>query len=427
MNIPLHDSTDSARRPQPPHRGRSAACIPFAADDPVLAQIVGRDPAAPRARRPGGAARVRARPPAAQGAAGHRPGARRRRSARSTASRASKPRRTAIVNLFIDRQAALAALARAGAERRPPLGGKTIVEHTAINPNKAAHIGHLRNAALGDAFGRLLRFLGRRSRSRTTSTTRASRLPTSRSASASSEHTRSRRSAHIADTSRFDYVCWDLYARVTEWYERGQGRASPSAAQALHDIEHGGNATAALAHFIADRIVRCHLQTMGRMNIDYDLLTWEGDILKLHFWTHAFEFLKKIGAVFLQTEGRLKGCWVMTIDDEAGAAQPDAATDAAEAAGGRRGPRDRSAREGDRAIRRHGHLRRQGHGVSAVEVRPPRQGLPLSPVHRRGRTVRRCGRRARRPRARRPTTRRSAARRRSATSSTRASRTCRSS
>jgi arginyl-tRNA synthetase len=59
---------------------------------------------------------------------------------------------------------------------------------------------------------------------------------------------------------------------------------------------------------------------MRRLNIGYDLLTWEGDILRLHFWSHAFEFLKKTGAVFLQTDGKLKGCWVMRIDDE-----PDAA------------------------------------------------------------------------------------------------------
>ena len=72
-----------------------------------------------------------------------------------------------------------------------------------------------------------------------------------------------------------------------------------------------------MAQFIADRIVRKHLETMARLNIGYDLLTWEGDILRLHFWTHAFEFLKQTGAVFLQTEGKLKGCWVMRIDDEA--------------------------------------------------------------------------------------------------------------
>ena len=121
----------------------------------------------------------------------------------------------------------------------------------------------------------------------------------------------------IAGAERFDYYCWDLYARVTEWYEEDKTRLKIRAA-ALHDIERGGNDTAALAAFVADRIVRAHVKTMRRMNIRYDLLTWEGDILRLHFWTHAFEFLKKTGAVFLQTEGKLKGCWVMQIDETAG-------------------------------------------------------------------------------------------------------------
>ncbi len=88
-------------------------------------------------------------------------------------------------------------------------------------------------------------------------------------------------------------------------------------AETLHDIEHGGNDNAAIAAFIADRIVRCHLQTMTRMNVDYDLLTWEGDILRLKFWAQAFDVLKAKGAVYLRTEGRLKGCWVMPIQDDA--------------------------------------------------------------------------------------------------------------
>src|SRR5207342_3161949 len=73
--------------------------------------------------------------------------------------------------------------------------------------------------------------------------------------------------------------------------------------------------TAEMASVIAERIVRTHLATMRRMNIEYDLLTWEGDILRLHFWAHAFEFLKKTGEVYLQTEGKLAGCWVMKIDE----------------------------------------------------------------------------------------------------------------
>src|SRR4029079_12663975 len=119
----------------------------------------------------------------------------------------------------------------------------------------------------------------------------------------------------LADSTRFDYYCWDLYAKVTEWYEGDRDRLKIRSA-ALHAIEHGGNDTAAMAAFIADRIVRAHLKTMRRLNIRYDLLTWEGDILRLHFWTHAFEFLKKTGEVYLQTDGKLAGCWVMKIDDE---------------------------------------------------------------------------------------------------------------
>ena len=119
----------------------------------------------------------------------------------------------------------------------------------------------------------------------------------------------------IADSTRFDFYCWDLYARVTHWYEEDKERLKIRAA-ALHDIEHGGNDASGLAQFIADRIVRCHLQTMARLNVDYDLLTWEGHILRLQFWTRAFEILKEKGAVYLQTEGKLAGCWVMKIDDE---------------------------------------------------------------------------------------------------------------
>src|SRR6185295_1410323 len=119
---------------------------------------------------------------------------------------------------------------------------------------------------------------------------------------------------------RFDFYCWDLYARVTEWYEADKARLEVRQ-RALHDIEHGGNDTAALGALVADAIVRRHLETMRRLNIDYDLLTWEGDILRLKFWAHAFEILKRQGTVFLQTEGRLKGCWVMKIEGEQGGAE----------------------------------------------------------------------------------------------------------
>jgi arginyl-tRNA synthetase len=222
------------------------------------------------------------------------------------------------VNFFLDRPVWMRewlTLASASATS----DGKAIVEHTAINPNKAAHIGHLRNAALGDAFGRLLRFLGRQVEIQNYIDDTGVQVADVVVGFRELEHKTLDEVKAIADAGKFDYYCWDLYARVTEWYA-GSAERLTVRARALHDIEHGGNDTAALASFIADRIVRAHLKTMRRLNIGYDLLTWEGDILRLHFWTHAFEFLKKTGAVFLQSEGKLKGCWVMRIDDEPGEA-----------------------------------------------------------------------------------------------------------
>jgi arginyl-tRNA synthetase len=219
------------------------------------------------------------------------------------------------VNFFLDRAAALNQWLEQVDRGSTATLDKTIVEHTAINPNKAAHIGHLRNAALGDAFGRLLRFLGRRVEIQNYIDDTGVQVADVAVGFRELEGTSLDEVRQLADAGRFDYYCWDLYARVTEWYEEDKERLKIRA-RALHDIEHDVPPTADLARFIADRIVRCHLGTMKRMNIAYDLLTWEGDILRLHFWTHAFEFLKKTGAVFLQTDGRLAGCWVMRIDDE---------------------------------------------------------------------------------------------------------------
>jgi arginyl-tRNA synthetase len=228
------------------------------------------------------------------------------------------------VNFFLDRARHLSTWLQPSEAVGPIAQEKTIVEHTAINPNKAAHIGHLRNAALGDAFGRLLRYLGRRVEIQNYIDDTGVQVADVAVGFREIEGKDLDAVRQIADTTRFDYYCWDLYARVTEWYEQDKDRLKIRTA-ALHAIEHGGNPTADLAGFIADRIVHCHLGTMRRLNIGYDLLTWEGDILRLHFWSHAFEFLKRTGAVFLQTEGKLKGCWVMRIDDDPAPAEDEAA------------------------------------------------------------------------------------------------------
>ena len=218
------------------------------------------------------------------------------------------------VNLFLERQQFL--LDRFAGTSPTPAGSleKTIVEHTAINPNKAAHVGHLRNAALGDTLVRVLRFRGTPVEVQNYIDDLGVQVADVLVGFRELEGLALPEVMKIAETTRFDYYCWDLYSRVTEWYEGDKTRLEIRA-RALHDLEHGGNEIAEMGAFIVDRIVRTHLKTMARLNIAYDLLTYEGDILRLKFWSHAFEILTAQGAVFLQTEGRLAGCWVMRIDE----------------------------------------------------------------------------------------------------------------
>ena len=233
-----------------------------------------------------------------------------------------EPAPNGYLNIYLDRPAFVAKIMPLGSDPNTDTGvrshrdGKAIVEHTAINPNKAAHIGHLRNSALGDTLVRVQRFRGVPVEVQNYIDDTGVQVADVVVGFRELEGKTLDDIRLIADSTRFDYYCWDLYARVTQWYEADKERLKIRAAT-LHDIEHGGTATSAIAQFIADRIVRSHLQTMARLNVDYDLLTWEGHILRLQFWARAFEILKEKGAVYLQTEGKLAGCWVMRIEDDA--------------------------------------------------------------------------------------------------------------
>ena len=234
------------------------------------------------------------------------------------------------LNLFLDRPAFL--MTRLGIRGSlPPVPArtdKTIVEHTAINPNKAAHIGHLRNSALGDTLVRVLKFRGSPVEVQNYIDDTGVQVADVVVGFRELEKLDLAGVKDIAAKTRFDYYCWDLYAKVTEWYGNDKEKLKSRAAM-LHDIEHGVEPNAAIAAFIADTIVRCHLKTMARLNIDYQLLTWEGDILRLKFWARAFEAMKATGAVYLQNEGKHAGCWVMAIDPSTSlrAGDPDTAPD----------------------------------------------------------------------------------------------------
>jgi arginyl-tRNA synthetase len=193
------------------------------------------------------------------------------------------------------------------AEKRP---GKVLVEHSSINPNKAAHIGHLRNAILGDTFVRLLRFAGREVDVQNYIDNTGVQVA---DVIVGFLHLEKKSRAEIEQLSgqpRFDYYCWDLYARVSQWYEQSKENLT-ARREVLHAIEAGGNETAAIADLISTAVLRRHLETMDRLEIEYDFLPRESEILHLHFWDAAFNKLRDGGVLFFQTEGKNKGCWVM--------------------------------------------------------------------------------------------------------------------
>jgi arginyl-tRNA synthetase len=217
----------------------------------------------------------------------------------------------------------------------PRARGKILVEHTSINPNKAAHIGHLRNAVLGDTFTRLLRFTGENVEVQNyidntgvqVADVVVGFLHVEKKTLAEVEALiRATTAPSIAPAGRFDYYCWDLYARVFQLYEEDK-EAVKWRAQALKDIEEGQGETAAMAELISTAIVRTHLETMLRLNIEYDLLAQESEILKLHFWSAAFELLKRKQAIRFEDAGKNAGCWVMDLGETAKEAEgesPDA-------------------------------------------------------------------------------------------------------
>jgi arginyl-tRNA synthetase len=229
------------------------------------------------------------------------------------------------INARVERERFAAALAADEKPKADVPAGKVLVEHSSINPNKAAHIGHLRNAILGDTFVRLLHFAGREVDVQNYIDNTGVQVA---DVIVGFLHLEKKSRAEIEELTRqprFDYYCWDLYAQASRWYEQDkQNREARQ--QVLHAIEEGGNETAAIADLISIAVLRRHLETMHRLDIEYDFLPRESEILHLHFWDAAFTKLKDSGVLSFETEGKNKGCWVMR---RAGTSKSETAADAA--------------------------------------------------------------------------------------------------
>ncbi|MGB8476268.1 MAG: arginine--tRNA ligase [Candidatus Acidiferrum sp.] len=235
------------------------------------------------------------------------------------------------LNFYFDRaafwqEAQLEAAAKSAAASSR--SGKVIVEHTSINPNKAAHIGHVRNAVLGDTMARVLRHARHPVQVQNYIDNTGVQVADVVIGFLDMERRTPVSVKMAAMEPRFDYYCWNLYAKTTQFFEEDKARAAELRGRTLKAIEEDRGEEAEVAQVVADAVVSLHLRTMARLGIFYELLARESEILHLKFWDTAFEKLKASGAIQLATSGKMAGCWIMPWKEEA--ADGKAANDAAE-------------------------------------------------------------------------------------------------
>jgi len=221
------------------------------------------------------------------------------------------------LNTYFDR-GAFWVNAQAEAQRQavPQRNEKVIVEHTSINPNKAAHIGHVRNAVLGDTLARILRHEGERVQVQNYIDNTGVQVADVVIGLLMMEKRTPVNVKMLAREPKFDYYCWDLYAKVTQFFAENKEQAAKWRGETLRAIEEDRGEESEVAQVVADAIVSTHLRTMARLGIEYELLARESEILHLKFWDAAFAMLKESGAIQLATTGKMAGCWIMPWKEE---------------------------------------------------------------------------------------------------------------
>lgn len=223
------------------------------------------------------------------------------------------------LNAYFDRGAFWESAQRETSEEPPAADAaqqKIIVEHTSINPNKAAHIGHVRNSVLGDTMVRILRHAGKRVQIQNYIDNTGVQVADVVIGLLRMEERTATNVMALTHEPKFDYYCWDLYAKATAFFAEDPVRAAKLRGETLKAIEENRGEDAEVAQIVADAIVTRHLNTMARLDIHYDLLARESEILHLKFWDTAFEMLKKSGAIHLAESGKMKGCWVLPWEEK---------------------------------------------------------------------------------------------------------------
>jgi arginyl-tRNA synthetase len=196
---------------------------------------------------------------------------------------------------------------------------KVFIEHTSVNPNKAMHIGHLRNSVLGDTVARVLKWNGFSTEVCNYIDDTGLQVVDVVTALLYLDFPFYTEGSDfkavwgkVPADQPFDYFCWDLYARFQNELEKNPSLLERRE-EVLHQIEGGIHAIAVFAKELATKVVQSHLETVAQLSIFYDLLNWESDIIARGFWEATFELLKEKGTLRFETEGPNEGCWVVPL------------------------------------------------------------------------------------------------------------------
>lgn len=190
-------------------------------------------------------------------------------------------------------------------------GSKITLEHTSVNPNKALHIGHVRNVVVGDSMVRILRKAGYFVQ--TLNYIDDSGLQV---ADILLGFTHLGFSQEPPMGQKFDHYCGDeVYVKTTEKYQ-----SSPELQEIrnkiLKEIEEGSSETSKFASKITMRVLFEQLKTCWRLGASYDCLNFESEIVRSKLWPQIFDKLKQMNLIKFESDGKNKDCWVIIAEGE---------------------------------------------------------------------------------------------------------------
>ncbi|MEE8132912.1 MAG: arginine--tRNA ligase [Nitrososphaerales archaeon] len=183
---------------------------------------------------------------------------------------------------------------------------RVLLEHTSVNPNKALHIGHIRNVVIGDCLYRILQYTNHNiyvlNYIDDSGLQVADIIVAFKFANFS-----------IQSDKKFDHYCGnELYVKVNEMYEQNTSLVEKRR-YVLKEIEKPDSEIAGFARELTSRVLNEQLRTCWRLKVRYDCLNFESQIIQSRLWTKVLEELedKDIVKVENDLESKYFGCLVI--------------------------------------------------------------------------------------------------------------------